>query len=697
MDRTIVWFTLPLLVVRAYSLVVGLDGSAVSPDLAVSVIRGIISDVALGVVWSLLAHAILRNRYAFYSIWFLWVVLHALNIEHINVHRANMDYSFFGLAANREFIFGSVISAPVFLKIGLSLTFSILIVSLYDRIVMPLRLAFVRKGIFITSAACAVLVLLPVSHSYPYWVQMNFVEENAKDLLKGNRQIYRDIQVDQSLYGKFLPQDVSGIPVIPYPSTTKNVLLIILEGISHQASTSKHMPFLTELHSSGISYENFISLQMQTNRGIYALLCNDWPNFLTKEAKSDIVGQYGVREKCFPEILRENGYSTVFMQGAPLGYMRKDRFAEKAGFSEIVGASGYPVFRARSNWGVDDETLYLHVLEKIGALEQREKPWFVSLLTVSAHHPYLVPENESPSEHEVLGFVDSALRKFIGGLQARGLLGDTLVIITADEAVFAQKGRYSEQAQKEISMNHAALVVLAPQSNGHLVRQGIFSQADIALSVLDYLGLDLGQTSGRSLFREYKSPRPLVFGNVYTSKIYSVDGHNILYTCSLDLECSAYSVEGRSIFNSPLETADVDNSYLAELEQVLSANELDSTRSKSRYVFLERNKRYEGSRWLLGDHKLILKKGQKVSWHVNMKAVDDIRVQFSVEKVEGNPLTWKAVHQKDAIVKSGDTLEFTLDYEPGVDEEYIWSKMVVFTSTQSGEYFVKEVAIKRGD
>jgi hypothetical protein len=68
MDRTIIWFTLPLLVVRAYSLAVGLDVGAVSPDLAVSVLRGVISDVALGAVFGLLAHAVLRNRYAFYSI-----------------------------------------------------------------------------------------------------------------------------------------------------------------------------------------------------------------------------------------------------------------------------------------------------------------------------------------------------------------------------------------------------------------------------------------------------------------------------------------------------------------------------------------------------------------------------------------------------------------------------------------------------
>jgi hypothetical protein len=503
--------------------------------------------------------------------------------------------------------------------------------------------------------------------------------------------------VDQSLYEKFLPQDVSGAPVIPYPSTGENILLIIEEGISHQASTSKHMPFLAGLHNQGISYENFVSLQKQTNRGVYALLCNDWPNFLTKEAKSDIVGQYGVREKCFPEILRENGYSTVFMQGAPLGYMRKDRFAEKAGFSEIVGASGYPAFRARSKWGVDDETLYWHVLKKIDALEQLGKPWFVSLLTVSAHHPYLVPGNKSPSGPEVLGFVDGALRKFIQGLRSRGLMKDTLVIVTADEAAFAQKGRYGEQAQKEISMNHAVMVVLAPRSDGHQVRQGLFSQADIALSVLDYLGLDLGRTSGRSLFREYKDPRPLVFGNVYTSKIYTVDDHNILYTCSLDLECSAYSVEGHSIFNSPLEASEADGSYLAELEQVLGVKELDSASLKSRYVFLERNKRYEGQRWLLGDHKLILRKGQKVSWHVDMRAVDDIRVQFVVEKVEGNPLKWEPVHLKDAKVKSGDTLEFTLDYEPRDDEEYIWSKMMVLPRTPSGEYFVKEIAIERGD
>ena len=155
----------------------------------------------------------------------------------------------------------------------------------------------------------------------------------------GRTELPRKASTDAALLQSLFGRDLSGKAIFSLPVERSNVLIIMLEGISHDVSTTHLMPTFRALHRQYMTYANFVSLQRQTNRGIYAVLCGDYPNFLTREAKSDLVGVFGSQSKCLPERLREHGYRTIFMQGSPLGYMRKDKFAEQSGFDEAVGSA----------------------------------------------------------------------------------------------------------------------------------------------------------------------------------------------------------------------------------------------------------------------------------------------------------------------------------------------------------------------
>jgi len=69
------------------------------------------------------------------------------------------------------------------------------------------------------------------------------------------------------------------------------------------------LPHLSRLAESNIFAETFITMQRQTNRGEYALLCGDYPKLVSEQPKmSELIGRQELR--CLPQVLREAGYAT---------------------------------------------------------------------------------------------------------------------------------------------------------------------------------------------------------------------------------------------------------------------------------------------------------------------------------------------------------------------------------------------------
>ena len=191
------------------------------------------------------------------------------------------------------------------------------------------------------------------------------------------------------------------------------------------------------------------------------------------------------------------------MQSARLEYMRKDKFAQKVGFDEIIGNSHYKQALGRNKWGVDDRTLYHYAFEKIQELSEKNKRWFMTLLTTSTHHPFNVPGVFSPTHKQALKYADMAVAEFIASLRDAGLLDSTLVLITSDES----SGQSSGGLEYELNRNRAPLIVLAQGITKESSHDNLFAQCDIQLSIADYLGIDTEGLIGRSIFREYGKGR----------------------------------------------------------------------------------------------------------------------------------------------------------------------------------------------
>ena len=360
-----------------------------------------------------------------------------------------------------------------------------------------------------------------------------------------------------------------------YPTSPFNILLIFVEGLSYDLIGKGKLPVFSELRNRGIFYKNFMSLQRQTNRGMYATLCGDYPNYLDTNAKMEVVLNRNLNLKCLPAVLKSKGYHSVFLQSNNLNFMKKGRFAKKIGFDEVFGERSFESAYARSNWGVDDRTLYRRALKMVDSLSLGSAPWLLTLLTVSTHHPYLVPGVPRPSVEQALGYANDTLSEFIHNLMDKGYLKNTMVIISSDEAAFRSGANKLEIA---ISQHHAPLLVLGGPVTQGKVSDDYFTQADILVSFVDLLGIDFKKGLGRSIFRRYTEDRSLFFGNVYTSQIfsYSSDGH--FYVCDKNFDCEAYST-GRNFFDRvPIHRNEKVSEFAAILKDAFLYNDFTSSK-----------------------------------------------------------------------------------------------------------------------
>jgi phosphoglycerol transferase MdoB-like AlkP superfamily enzyme len=352
----------------------------------------------------------------------------------------------------------------------------------------------------------------------------------------------------------FLRPDLTGTPFLSAGGARRNVVMVFVEGISggqvpllaEAQGSAPELPMagLDALARGNLAYTTFFTHQRQSNRGLYGVMCGDLPGLAAGFPKMTIVAE-GIGKPCLPKVLADDGYNTLFLKAADSSFMLMGDFMRKVGFARAMGAESYDPKLPRGRWGVDDGTLYDVGLAEIDALARQDKPFFVALFTSSTHHPYSVPATFTgdpgggPRER-AWAFADASVARFVEELGKRGRLDDTLVLLTSDEA--------TPLDEDLLNANWAPMVVLSPEHAKGLVEDA-YAQSDLALSVLDYLGLGdrAGGFMGRSMFRRYDRPRTIYAGSVYAGLIYEYVERDRLTVCKEALvDCHLYRVpDGR--------------------------------------------------------------------------------------------------------------------------------------------------------
>lgn len=396
--------------------------------------------------------------------------------------------------------------------------------------------------------------------------------------------------LERDIQNTFFPRDVRGAPVDERP----NVLIVVVESLSaaylpsiaryHGLTPTISLPTLERaLDERGFrTYRNILSMQRQTDRGSYPLLCGAYPHVGAATAQIAEVAGGGGDIVCVPDVLANAGYATGYLQAAPLEYMSKDTFMPRVGFERVLGADYFG--EDTVGWGPADDVFFETAAGWLQELDAREDSWLAVTLNTGTHHPYPeglaesgMPGAEStggaaragdgisgarPDRQAAFALMARELVSFLDTLEAANLLDDTLVMITSDESgAFLRGGEEARMLDGNFGM-----LAVRPHDELSLDdfsgRDSLVATLDLALTTLDAAGLadraDARKMVGRSLLVQQPSgTRGLLLGDTYAGYTVFLREAGDLLACGETLvRCSTWRFSPERLFGTLSEDDD---------------------------------------------------------------------------------------------------------------------------------------------
>ncbi|CAN5675119.1 hypothetical protein BH23PLA1_BH23PLA1_06630 [soil metagenome] len=356
------------------------------------------------------------------------------------------------------------------------------------------------------------------------------------------------------------------------PPSAPNVLLIVLDTVRAE-STSLHgyerdtTPVLRRLSEQGIRFDHARVPAPWTLPAHASIFTSRWPHELSSKLDQPLDDTYDT----IAEYLRDRGYATAGFvanrffcnawYGLGRGFLHYDDSAIT--WTSILGSSGLgrrvartafpsPVDRPSAYFRRKNaETLNREFLQWIDGPRPEGRPFFAFLNYFDAHDPYLPPDGwkrrfglqpegkadfallrdwheatrtnpEVPerdvtlaidSYDECIAYLDEQLGLLFDDLDRRGILDETLIIITSDHGeLFGEHGIYGHGSCLYRPVLHVPLLIVGP-SRSEIPASGVIeapvSLRDLPATIADLLPFSEPGRSpfqGRSLARYWEVP-----------------------------------------------------------------------------------------------------------------------------------------------------------------------------------------------
>jgi lipoteichoic acid synthase len=334
-------------------------------------------------------------------------------------------------------------------------------------------------------------------------------------VLTGIKEV-RTSQNEPNIVGQAARHPAAGVRFVRTPRTEKrNVVLIHLESARAQSVTLynkdlKTTPFLDELAKSSLLAERAYTTIPNTLKASISVNCGVDPDL-----RPGVEARSGVPARGLADLLKEQGYRTVFFQSSTQNFENFGALADNLGYEEY-----YPLetmdtegFERSNYFGYEDDIM---LQPSRRWLEGRgDEPFVAKYLTGTGHHDYLPPTRYGIKEFSkddrlnrylnCLRYQDFFVRNLIEQYKELGLYEDTIFVIYGDHGEgFGEHGRYvHENNPYEESLRVPLLIHCEEYLRKGERFAGLSNHLDILPTVLDLLGYEVegGEYPGYSLLR----------------------------------------------------------------------------------------------------------------------------------------------------------------------------------------------------
>jgi len=295
------------------------------------------------------------------------------------------------------------------------------------------------------------------------------------------------------------------------PEEKPHVIVLFLESFSSHAVGKKTTPCFGLLSKEGILFPNFYSNGTFTYRamlaGLFGISGGDTAKGLSPYVNVPYVG--------LPQLMKKAGYSTAFFHNGSLSFDKQREFLKNhfdllADRSEIEDSPN-----TSTSWGAHDECLMRYTVDW---LEKQQQPAFMTLFTISNHHPWIPPEHHvSPVFDSTLNlshqrflqtmhYSDHCLGLLIQQLKEKNLSKKTVLVIVGDHSqpLGQHQGNfYYSRFLYEENVKVPLLIVADGRISEPKTIEDVGSHVDLLPTLMDLLHLKGVQHGcGTSLMRK---------------------------------------------------------------------------------------------------------------------------------------------------------------------------------------------------
>jgi glucan phosphoethanolaminetransferase (alkaline phosphatase superfamily) len=356
----------------------------------------------------------------------------------------------------------------------------------------------------------------------------------------------------QALARQQTAEAIYAAPHAPQPAAKPpNILFVLLESVRHNAlgihaeagdKLASDTPFLDDIARQGWLVERAYTTVPHTSKALVGIYCGTFARLETDITEA-LPGNLPLT--CLPRLLAGAGYRSAHFQTAPGGFEDRLQFLANVGFDDRFTQESI----AGTDWtklgylGVDDRAMIAPAIDWMRSQAAQGRPFFASLLTITAHHPYVSPGNIQAVHDaaqardayvKAVRYTDEVVRELFAEMRRHGLLENTLVVITGDHGeAFSEHGQIAHNGVGYEEGIRVPLILYGPALGGPKTIKGLRQHIDIMPTVLDLAGIGFsGRLPGKSLRGDPSGHSDLItscFYHDYCLTHLSADGGKLLY------------------------------------------------------------------------------------------------------------------------------------------------------------------------
>jgi arylsulfatase A-like enzyme len=317
----------------------------------------------------------------------------------------------------------------------------------------------------------------------------------------------------------------------------RNVILIMMESAQAKSTTVYDptlptTPFLADFAKRGAVVLDMYAVIPRTAAAWISILYGIYPS------SNDLIDRWSVvpggqkRFKSLPKLLSEQGYATGFITATNSDFEHEQALINGFGFQWVQSGNtlARPGLEPVNYDGFEDSIMVEPALSWASQQSAAGHPFFLALMTNVGHDPYSFPAswkkisfgtgNQNYENYlNCMAYIDAVLQDLIQGLERRGLLKSSVVLILGDHG--EAFGEHGPRQHILVPYDEALKIPMIIYADGLIPAGssivGLRQEPDILPTVLDALGMQGEHLNvpGTSLLKPASADRKLYFSTSF--------------------------------------------------------------------------------------------------------------------------------------------------------------------------------------